>query len=254
MFQRLPEFPRSITASFFLGLVVATVSPAASPVAPALSLSDGTNTITIDSSGNAPVCSGSCSTSSYSAVAGSGQGDMDRGPRQLLTHLALPAQTKPVLSSALTIDLGIASLAGAGASGGTPTASFTDTGFTGSRACSHFLILGNCAGSFTAYADNSNAAFGQGITIGNSTGGFSTSNRGTVFESFFPAQCCCAQFSRGGASQNIDFGSFRHAGHDSWRDFRRNRHRLRRLLVPRQLSRSARTFTLYGDEYRRQRP
>lgn len=135
---------------------------------PALTLTDTTgDSVTIDSSGAAPTCVGTCSTGSYSAVAGSGTVTWS-GTLGPFTVTNAEGKSKPALTPPQT-DLGLGEVTTAG-TGGTLTVSFTDVGFDGSgpvaMSAATTVDGGTATVTYTSYVDGTNTPFGTKTTVG----------------------------------------------------------------------------------------
>jgi hypothetical protein len=164
---------RNLVSTFALAVAVVT-SPilfAASP--PEMQLSDSAgNVITIDStgsitfSGNANCIAGTtCHTTSSSAAAGTISWAGTIGAFSV--PLAV-GRTKPGLPSP-QIDLSLQGVT-VGATSGTLTVKWTDTGFSGgspaTMAAGTIFPGGSGSVIYTSYVDNTNAPFGMGTSVG----------------------------------------------------------------------------------------
>ena len=115
-----------------MGLAMSVPSWALTP--PALTLSDGTNTVTIDSTGTVTLTctpSTACSTTASSVSAGV---VMWGGTIGNFTVTRVTGSSKPAVGSAAgapKIDLGTGEITNNGAANGTLTISWSDTGFQG---------------------------------------------------------------------------------------------------------------------------
>jgi hypothetical protein len=142
---------------------------------PVLVLNDGVgDTITIDSSGNAPICVGSCATTAYSNVIGDTTWQTGSGVTGYVTWSGTlgnysisgaAGQSKPYVGSAADpgIDLGFNYLMNNGTGTGTLTAEWSDVGFTslGSislQASDTFGATGTV--QYSGYANTSNTLLG----------------------------------------------------------------------------------------------
>jgi hypothetical protein len=132
---------------------------------PAVRISDGTNTVTIDSTGTVTLSAGcACSTTAVSATPGTITWS---GTVGAYTITGLTAETKPTIAPP-SLDVGISSLTSNAASGAL-TVSFTDTNFTG-QPPETLTALTNYFGSgsttYSGYVDASNQPFGMTTLVG----------------------------------------------------------------------------------------
>ena len=157
-------------------VAIAAFSAASIYAQPAMTLSDGTNSVTVTASG-ATCTAGMCSTADFSAPSGSISWS---GTLGAFTITSANGRTKPGLVD--SIDLAIGSIT-TGATGGTLTVKWSDTGFLGSGIGSTFssggaVLPGNSITS-NYYVDNTNAPFGTGTPLGSLTATSSMSISGT---------------------------------------------------------------------------
>ncbi len=135
--------------------------------APAIVLSDGTNTVTVDATGTVTMSPANCCTTA--SVALSAGSITWSGTIGNFTVSNANGRTKPFagLESAPTIDLGVGSVT-TGSAGGTLTITWGDIGFTGIGAMTlseNTTIFGGTA-NYSGYIDATNTLFGQGTTVG----------------------------------------------------------------------------------------
>ncbi len=135
--------------------------------APALVLTDGTNTVTVDATGTVTMSPANCCASvSVALSAGSISWSGTIGN---FTVVNANGRTKPFagLEAAPTIDLGVGSVT-TGAAGGTLTITWGDVGFTGAGAMTlseNTTIYGGTVG-YQGFIDGTNTLFGQGTAVG----------------------------------------------------------------------------------------
>jgi hypothetical protein len=154
-------------------IVIATCGlPAYAVTAPAVTLSDGSRTATIDSTGTVAF-GGACivpTTCSTTIVAASPGQVLWGGKLGAFTIAAIVGLTKPALAPPATMDLSLQSVRTTD-TGGTLTIQWSDTNFTtlgvtSIKMIAGGLIIGTGSVTLSAYADNTNALFGKGITVG----------------------------------------------------------------------------------------
>jgi large repetitive protein len=149
---------------------------------PAMKISVGTDTVTVDSTGSVTLTNcASCTTVAGSAGYSASTGLTWSGTIDGLMVAGLQGRSQASFGGAPLIDIGITSIT-TGASGGTITISLGDTGFPAGEGPS-YLTVGKAGAatsqSFTGYADSTqggNNLFGQQVTLVSSTG---TSMTGT---------------------------------------------------------------------------
>ena len=157
-------------------VAIGVLSVASVCAQPAMTLSDGANSITITSTG--PTCTaGTCSTSAWSASSGN---IVWSGSLGTFTIMSANGRTKPGLVDSVDLAIGTVTT---GAAGGTLTVQWSDNGFLGSGTGSSFtfggtILPGNAATS-NYYVDNTNALFGTEIPLGSLTATSSASTSGT---------------------------------------------------------------------------
>ncbi len=158
-----------------LGLALASAAfgqiPAASKLqAPALSISDGVNTLVIDGSATVYMSVGCSCTSASAPTVVAGQITWS-GTVGAYTLSSLQGSSRPVLV-APSLDLGIPGGLNSNAASGTLTISWTDVNFTG-MAPAAIVATGAVAPSgsvvYTTYVDSSNLPFGTGTTVSTAT-------------------------------------------------------------------------------------
>jgi hypothetical protein len=164
---------RRVRLSRYFGplLILGCSLPAFAVSPPALVLTDGSGTITIETSGAVTfggLCGGPtvCLTSNVAVAAGQIVWIGKLGP---FTISAIVGLTKPAVSSPV-MDLSVQSVSTA-AAGGTLTVGWSDINFTQSGVTNATMNIGGLlsgTGSVTAaaFADNSNTLFGTAIPIG----------------------------------------------------------------------------------------
>jgi len=148
-----------------------TALPSYALTPPALLISITGASVEIDSTG-AQTYTGTCSATACPGVAVAVAGSITwTGTIGTFTITALNGRSKPLLT-APNIDLGVSSIT-TGATGGTVTISWTDTGFTVGESPATMNIAASGTGStvFTSYVDSTNAAFGTGTQVGTTTSG-----------------------------------------------------------------------------------
>jgi hypothetical protein len=150
--------------------------------APALVLTDGTNTVSVDATGTVTMTPANCCTS-VSVVLSAGSISWS-GTIGNFTITNANGRTKPFagLETAPTVDLGVGTVL-TGAAGGTLNITWGDVGFTGlsTMALTQTTTIIGGSATFTGYVDNTNTLFGKGTlvgTISNVTSGGTSSTSG----------------------------------------------------------------------------
>ncbi|MGC2112644.1 MAG: putative Ig domain-containing protein, partial [Candidatus Korobacteraceae bacterium] len=147
-------------------LLLAAAIPSFAVTPPGLIISDGTNTVTIDQGGNVTFSNGcvNCSTIVISAKPGSLTWV---GTMGTFSSVQVSGTSKPILSGAPQVDLSIHVSA---TTGGDLNAMWSDVGFNNPDIINLDLTAGgnihNGTASFSAFADNTNTPFGQGVSGG----------------------------------------------------------------------------------------
>ena len=143
---------------------------AAAQTAPALRLTDGTNTVTVDATG-AVTCVGTCSTVSASGTAGNPGNVTWSGT--LGGFSVSNAQGNAQTVNSPNPDLSVLATY-LGSSSGTLTVSWTSTGYTGPIVTEAIpqtnISEGSGSVTYNYYTDNTNALFGTGSLVGTLAG------------------------------------------------------------------------------------
>lgn len=151
-----------------LGMAVASLAFGANPPSvtpPAVMLTDGTNTVTIDSTGAVIMSPGCACTTTATPVVSPGNIGWS-GTVGAFTVTGLLGESKPALMSP-SIDIGITELDST-TNGGSLTVSWTDTDFTGiapSTIATLTNYLGSGSTTYKAYVDPSNTPFGTAVLV-----------------------------------------------------------------------------------------
>jgi hypothetical protein len=175
-----------LVAISVLGLAMA--GPASALTPPVLKISDGTNTIVIDSTGiaNATI-TGSVTTTSSAFSSGSITWSGTIGVFQIQT---LTGESKPLLPMP-TIDVGVNGGSVQTTGAGTLTVTWSDTGFTNGTPVTSLSgatgLIGGGSVTYTAYVDGTNALYGMGTLSGTQTATTSSTNGSTVTSGVGPA-------------------------------------------------------------------
>jgi hypothetical protein len=151
-----------------IALSLLAISSASALTAPALQLTSGTNTVTIDSTGTVTLSAG-CSCSTLSSSIPFAGGIAWSGTIGNFTVTGLLARSKPALPSPV-MDVGLVGLS-AGGSGGTLTITFSDTGFSGAGPSftmseTSVGVSGSLTATFDAFVDGTNTLFGTATKVG----------------------------------------------------------------------------------------
>lgn len=183
-------------------------APAWALTGPALSVSDGTNTVTVDSTGTATCTGSACSTAAKSVAAGSISWSGQIGDFSISS---LNVRTKPALGSATSplTDMSIGSVT-TGNVGGTLTIKWSDQSFYGLGALTLNVVqtmIGG-TGTYSTYWDTNNtllATTNQSATTGATTGsGIVITGTGPASQPFSLTEVAVLAIGPGGFS-NGDF-------------------------------------------------
>jgi len=178
----------------FLGFALCSAAlgqiPAASKLqAPALSISDGINTVVIDASAKVYMSAGCSCTSSGAPTVVPGQITWS-GTVGAYTLSSLQGSSRPVLV-APSLDLGLPGGLSSNATSGTLTISWTDVNFTGmapAAIVSTGTFVPSGSAVYSIYVDSSNVPFGTGTpvsTVTTSTGAATTASTVSIPSGMF---------------------------------------------------------------------
>jgi hypothetical protein len=192
--------------------------PALAIVTPALSLSDGTNSVTIDGAGTITKNGAVTTTGVSIAPAGTVTWSGTIGSFVVTT---VGGASKPAVPNQPAIDVGIASLVNMGSTSGILTVSWTDTGFTGISPTtlsevSTSYFPGSGTTDYKLYLDNANQPFGKQVLsaslLGQQSGsGITASGTGVTANPFSMTLVEAITLSGGGGYSN-DIGGAATAG------------------------------------------